>query len=109
MALAFGAQGAVPGLGNVDPDGYVRLWDLVQKGDLAAAAAEQERLYELFGLVDAADPARMGRASSALGAFKAALHLRGVIDCARTADPYLPLNADEIARVRIRLEVAGLL
>ncbi|SDS67617.1 dihydrodipicolinate synthase family protein [Microlunatus soli] len=108
-ALAFGAQGAVPGLGNVDPDGYVRLWELVQKGDLVAARAEQDRLYELFGLVNAADPGRMGAASSALGAFKAALQLRGVIDCARTADPYLPLNVDEIARVRTRLEVAGLL
>lgn len=108
-ALAFGAQGAVPGLGNVDPDGYVRLWNLVQKGDLVAAAAEQERLFELFGLVNAADPGRMGAASSALGAFKAALHLRGVIDCPRTADPYLPLNSDEVARVRTRLEVAGLL
>lgn len=108
-ALEFGAHGAVPGLGNVDPEGYVRLWDLVQKGDLTAATAEQERLYALFGLVDAADPGRMGGASSALGAFKAALQLRGVIDCARTADPYLPLNEDEIAHVRARLDAAGLL
>lgn len=108
-ALAFGADGAVPGLGNVDPDGYVRLWDLVKKGDLVAARAEQDRLYELFGLVNAAETGRMGAASSALGAFKAALHLRGVIDSPRTADPYLPLNADEVARVRTRLEAAGLL
>lgn len=108
-ALAFGAQGAVPGLGNVDPHGYVRLWDLVQKGDLAAAAAEQERLFALFDLVKAADPARMGGASSALGAFKAALYLRGVIDCPRTADPYLPLQDDEIGYVRGKLDAAGLL
>lgn len=109
LALQYGAHGAVPGLGNVDPAGYVRLWDLVQRGDLAAARAEQERLYALFGIVDAAAPGRMGRGSSALGAFKAALQLRGVIDCARTADPYLPLNDDEIAKVRDRLESAGLL
>lgn len=108
-ALAFGAQGAVPGLGNVDPDGYVRLWNAVQAGDLATAKAEQERLYRLFSLVNASTSGRMGAASAAIGAFKAALKLRGIIDCARAADPYLPLNDEEIAHVRGRLDEAGLL
>jgi 4-hydroxy-tetrahydrodipicolinate synthase len=109
IALALGAHGAVPGLGNVDPDGYVRIWSAVQGGDLKAAAAEQERLFRLFGMVKAAGPARMGAGSSALGAFKAALHLRGVIGCPRTADPYIPLNDAEVAYVRAHLETAGLL
>ena len=33
--LAMGAHGVVPGLGNVDPAGYVRLWDAAQRGDWA--------------------------------------------------------------------------
>ncbi|MFJ4295689.1 dihydrodipicolinate synthase family protein [Curtobacterium sp. NPDC089689] len=107
-ALAFGASGVVPGLGNVDPHGYVRLWDAAQRGDLAAARREQERLFDLFRLVDAGDGGRMGPASSALGAFKAALHLRGVIDCPRTSDPYVQLDDHEIAVVRERLVAAGL-
>lgn len=108
-ALSFGADGVVPGLGNVDPDGYVRLWHAAQAGDRETASREQERLFALFGLVHAGDGTRMGAASSALGAFKAALHLRGVIDCPRTADPYIQLDEDEIGRVRDRLVAAGLL
>ncbi len=43
-ALAMGAHGVVPGLGNVDPAGYVRLWNAFKRGDLAEARREQERL-----------------------------------------------------------------
>ncbi|WFR67989.1 hypothetical protein P9139_06440 [Curtobacterium flaccumfaciens] len=99
----------MPGLGNVDPDGYVRLWEAARRSDAAAARREQERLLELFDLVDAGAPARMGRGSSAIGAFKAALHLLGVIDDPRTADPAVPLDPAETEVVRDRLAVAGLL
>ncbi|GGY12243.1 dihydrodipicolinate synthase family protein [Streptomyces djakartensis] len=107
-ALAAGADGAVPGLANVDPHGYVRLHDLCRSGDWDGARAEQERLCALFGMVTVADPARMGPGSSALGAFKAALHLRGVIDCPATAEPQVPLEQDEVARVGKYLAAAGL-
>ncbi|MEU1297622.1 MULTISPECIES: dihydrodipicolinate synthase family protein [unclassified Streptomyces] len=108
-ALALGADGAVPGLANVDPHGYVRLDRLFRSGDLAGARAEQERLCALFGLVGAGDPARMGGGSSALGAFKAALHLRGVIDCPATAAPQIPLAPGEVEQVAQHLKRAGLL
>jgi len=108
-ALALGADGAVPGLANVDPEGYVRLDLLCREGDWERARAEQERLCALFGLVSVGDMARMGGGSSALGAFKAALHLRGVIDCAVTAEPQVPLSAEEVERVGKFLAAAGLL
>ncbi|CCK30160.1 dihydrodipicolinate synthase [Streptomyces davaonensis JCM 4913] len=108
-ALALGADGAVPGLANVDPHGYVRLDRLSRAGDRHRARAEQERLCALFGMVRAGDPARMGGSSSALGAFKAALHLRGVIDCPATAHPQVPLGPEEIERVGKFLATAGLL
>lgn len=107
-ALRMGAHGVVPGLGNVDPDGYVRLYRYCRAGDWDAAAAEQVRLLDLFGMVEVGDPARMGRSSSALGAFKAALHLRGVIACPRTADPQVPLSDADVARVAEYLSAAGL-
>ncbi|MEV7000701.1 dihydrodipicolinate synthase family protein [Streptomyces sp. NPDC093982] len=108
-ALAVGADGAVPGLANVDPRGYVRLFELCRGGDWELARAEQERLCGLFGMVTVGDPGRMGGSSSALGAFKAALHLRGVIDCAATAEPQVALSPEEVERVGKFLAGAGLL
>ncbi|GAB2939132.1 dihydrodipicolinate synthase family protein [Streptomyces mayteni] len=107
-ALLLGAHGVVPGLGNVDPHGYVRLVRHATAGEWGRARAEQERLLGLFGMVDAAPPARMGRGSAAIGAFKAALRLRGVIDHATTAEPQIPLTDDEVALVAQRLTAAGL-
>jgi 4-hydroxy-tetrahydrodipicolinate synthase len=108
-ALAVGADGTVPGLGNVDPHGYARLDRLCRAGEWQEARAEQERLCALFGMVTVGDPARMGPGSSAIGAFKAALHLRGVIDCPATAEPQVPLSQHEVERVGKYLAAAGLL
>ncbi|MES4887707.1 dihydrodipicolinate synthase family protein [Streptomyces sp. NPDC096012] len=108
-ALELGADGAVPGLANVDPHGYVRLYRQCRAGDRGAARAEQERLCVLFGITGVGDPARMGGGSSALGAFKAALHLRGIIDCPVTAEPQVPLSGDEVERIGKFLAAAGLL
>ncbi|MGV9244804.1 dihydrodipicolinate synthase family protein [Streptomyces sp. NPDC003710] len=108
-ALALGADGAVPGLANVDPEGYVRLDRLCRAGDWDAARAEQERLCALYGMTGVGDPARMGAGSSGLGAFKAALHLRGVIACPATAEPQVALSEAETERVGKYLAAAGLL
>lgn len=107
-ALMAGAHGVVPGIGNVDPVGYVKIFDYVAAGDYKAARAEQERLTEMFGLVDVGAPSRMGRGSSALGAFKASLKLLGIIEDGRTAPPQIPLNPDEIAAIIPFLKNAGL-
>ncbi|MGV9881017.1 dihydrodipicolinate synthase family protein [Streptomyces sp. NPDC003006] len=108
-ALAMGADGVVPGLGNVDPEGYVRLYAACREGDWHGARTEQERLCGLFAMVTAGDPARMGGSSSALGAFKTALYLRGVIACPATAEPQIPLSRQETEAVGKRLAAAGLL
>ena len=50
----------------------------------------------------------MGRNSSAIGAFKAALHLLGVLDCPATAAPQTPLDDDAVSRVRSLMTKAGL-
>jgi 4-hydroxy-tetrahydrodipicolinate synthase len=51
----------------------------------------------------------MGRNSSAIGAFKAALHLLGVVDCPATAAPQTALDQDAVNRVCSLLTQAGLL
>ncbi|MFF8400490.1 dihydrodipicolinate synthase family protein [Streptomyces sp. NPDC014846] len=108
-ALALGADGAVPGLANVDPHGYVRLYRQCRAGDWEGARTEQERLCALFAVTAVGDPARMGGSSAALGAFKAALHLRGIIDCPVTAEPQVPLSGEEVERIGKHLAAAGLL
>lgn len=107
--LTVGADGAVPGLGNVDPAGYVEIYDCIRRGDPAAAAAAQDRLLRLFTIVDVAPEARIGRSSAGLGAFKAAMKMRGVIDNALMAPPQLPLIEEELVVIKERLVGAGLL
>lgn len=108
-ALMAGMDGVVPGIGNIDPRGYVNIFNYVQTGEFDKARAEQERLFEMFGLVDVGPTNRMGRASSAIGAFKASLQLLGVIKHGRTAPPQIPLNAEEISAIKPFLIGAGLL
>ncbi|MEJ3750011.1 dihydrodipicolinate synthase family protein [Actinomycetes bacterium KLBMP 9797] len=107
-ALWMGADGVVPGLGNVDPEGYVRLWRAARAGDWVTARTEQERLVRLFEFVTVGG-SRMGGSSSALGAFKAALYLRGIIANPTTAPPQIPLDDDELARVGKYLAAADLI
>lgn len=107
-ALLAGADGVVPGIGNVDPAGYVRLYEAARAGDWTLAAKEQERLIELFAMVDVGPEADMGRSSSALGSFKSALRLLGIIECGDTAFPQIQLSAESVALVSGRLRDAGL-
>jgi 4-hydroxy-tetrahydrodipicolinate synthase len=107
LALLVGGHGIVPGVGNVDPAGFVRLYDAAARGDWPTAMAEQDRLRRLFALVGVGD-GRMGLYSSAIGAFKAALRMRGVISHATTSVPMLPLDDRELAAVARILEDVGL-
>ncbi|GAA2431735.1 dihydrodipicolinate synthase family protein [Streptomyces macrosporus] len=109
LALLRGAHGVVPGLGNVDPHGYLRLYRAARAGDWAAARAEQRRLTRLFGITTVADPARVGPISAALGAFKTALVLRGVVDRPDTLPPLLPLTESETEGIAAHLADVGLL
>src|SRR5690625_4670652 len=60
-AYLAGGHGSVPGLGNVDPGGFVRLDRAARAGDYATVRTEQEHLAALFEIVFA--PVEIGRAS----------------------------------------------
>lgn len=107
--MLMGAHGAVPGLANVDPGGYVRLLRACAAGDWETAGREQERLIALFRIVRAVDQATAGGSTAGLGAFKCALALLGVIDTPVAAPPMRALTETETARVRACLEEVGLL
>ncbi|QWF77413.1 dihydrodipicolinate synthase family protein [Amycolatopsis sp. CA-230715] len=107
-AVALGAAGIVPGLGNIDPHGYVRLYEAAKSGDRTAAAAEQDRLARLFDITAVADRGRIGHTAGALGSFKAALAARGVIANATTLPPLAPLNDTELSAILAILDEVGL-
>jgi 4-hydroxy-tetrahydrodipicolinate synthase len=107
-ALAAGAHGIVPGLANVDPHGYVRLYDLCRKGDWAAARVEQERLCRLFEIVWVSLP-RTSAGSAGVGGFKTAMRRLGIIDTNIMARPQRALNDAEAAKVEAILQATGLL
>jgi 4-hydroxy-tetrahydrodipicolinate synthase len=108
-AMLAGASGAVPGLANVDPHGYVELYRSCRRGDWETARRQQERLFRLFALTSCGDPARKGPSSSGIGGFKSALMLRGVIATNAVGMPQVQLDEREVGQVRSILEEAGLL
>jgi 4-hydroxy-tetrahydrodipicolinate synthase len=107
-ALLGGAQGVVPGLGNVDPAGYKRLYDAAVAGDWAGAAAEQDRLADVFEIVYTPKAGRVSGNAAGLGAFKTALQLMGVIKTNVMSAPMLSLDEDETKAIRVILERNGL-
>lgn len=107
-ALQTGANGVVPGLGNVDPAGYVRIYDAAKRGDWAAARREQERLCRFFGMVNAGLP-RTSFGASGVGSFKTAMKALGIIDHNTMARPQRTLNAEEEQVVLRYVREAGLL
>lgn len=103
-----GAHGCVPGLGNVDPAGYVALYDAATRGDWREARRVQERLIRLFGIALQGTP-RTSPGASGVGGFKTAMKLLGLIPHHHMNRPNLPLNDEETARVAGILEAEGLL
>lgn len=107
-AYLAGADGCVPGLGNVDPSGYVRMWKAFQAGDWDRMKVEQDRLAELFEIVFT--PIGKVGPAAGVGSFKTALELMGVIKTNIMSAPLAPI-ADDASRNAIEKIVreAGLL
>lgn len=106
-AVMIGVDGVVPGLGNVDPYGYVQLYEAACGGDLDRAGSVQERLFRLFAITAIPTSQPMGASSRALGAFKAAAQHLGSIEHRTLAAPSVPLSDDDAARVTALLAQHG--
>ena len=107
-AMLSGAAGLVPGLGNVDPAGYKRLYEAARAGDWETARAEQDRLAKLFDIVFVETPSVSGGAAG-LGAFKTALQVMGVLDSNTMSQPMETLGDTETQRIRSIVESVGLI
>lgn len=107
-ALLAGAGGCVPGLANVDPGGYVRLYEAAVKGDAAAARREQDRLIDLFQMVFWAS-AEVSPGASGVGSFKVALKHLGIFEHSHMRRPNRPLPEAIDKRIRQHLQTHKLL
>lgn len=107
-ALLMGAHGVVPGLGNVDPHGYRRLYDLCRAGNWAEAKKEQERLYKLFAIVNACTILGISAGANAMGGFKTALMLQGIIQTNVVGRPQIRYDQAGVDKVQRILKQTGL-
>lgn len=100
------ADGSVPGLANVEPAGYVRMWRAAQQGDWDAVRREQDRLSAIMRIVTV--PQGVAGFGSGVGAFKTALALLGVFATNQMPRPVMPLKGGNVEAVRRVLVEAGL-
>jgi 4-hydroxy-tetrahydrodipicolinate synthase len=98
-SLAMGGAGTICGAGNVAPAMVVRIFDDYARGDMEAARAAQDRLYEVVAAV---------RAGVFPLAIKAALHMIGICE-SWSAPPVRKLDDRLAAPLRETLASAGLL
>ncbi|PWC05368.1 dihydrodipicolinate synthase family protein [Agromyces badenianii] len=105
-ALLAGADGVVPGLGNVDPQRYVQLFDAAGAEDWARVRLLQDEIAELFEIVFQASG--VSGEAAGLGAFKTALAHLGVIGSNRMSQPVPSLEGDTVDRIAAIVDRAEL-
>ena len=106
-ALLSGADGSVPGLANVEPEGYVRMWKAAQEGNWAEVKREQDRLNEISHIFDVTSGVQGYGAG--VGAFKCALNLMGIFDSDQMPRPVKPLDGQNREAIKQILIANGLL
>ena len=106
-ALLSGADGSVPGLANVAPEGYVRMWKAAQEGNWAEVKREQDRLNEISHIFDVTSGVQGYGAG--VGAFKCALNLMGIFDSDQMPRPVKPLDGQNREAIKQVLIANGLL
>ena len=102
-SLVLGCKGLLSGSGSVIPDLQAELFAAVGRNDLAEARRLNERIYPLAEVFYAAPAVDMHNR------MKEALVLLGRLRCAAVRPPLVKIPADEIARIRLALQKAGLL
>ena len=106
-AYLSGADGSVPGLANVEPYGYVRMWKAAQAGDWAKVKEEQDRLARIMRIT--AVTKGVQGFGAGVGAFKTALQLLGIFETNQMPRPVHSLKGENVEAVRQVLVDCGLL
>lgn len=98
VSVMMGASGAVLGLANVDPRGFVEVYDAAVAGDWERARTAQERLVRLVQIMDVGVGFGLSFDSSIFGALKHVLASDGIIASAQISSG-TPLPAEAAARI----------
>ncbi|WP_417119081.1 dihydrodipicolinate synthase family protein [Olsenella phocaeensis] len=106
-AYLSGADGSVPGLANVEPHGYVRMWKAAEAGDWATVKAEQDKLNDLSHIFDVTTGVQ--GFGGGVGAFKTALMLMDVYESNQMPRPVKALEGTNVEAIRSVLVSCGLL
>lgn len=103
IAMMQGAHGMIVGVANIDPHGFVKVYNHAMKGEWDQAKVVQERLHKLRLIAKIATK-RISGFSATIGAFKEAQVARGLFDNSDLQPPLQSLNAEEKTAVRAILE-----
>ena len=106
-AMLQGAHGMIVGVSNIDPHGFVQVYNHAIKGEWDQARVVQERLHKLR-LIAKIAAKRISGFSATIGAFKEAQVARGLFENADLQPPLQSLDDGEKAAVREVLKSQGL-
>src|ERR1019366_6384945 len=106
-AILQGAHGMIVGVANIDPHGFVKVYNHAIKGEWDQARIVQERLHKLR-LIAKIAAKRISGFSATIGAFKEAQVARGLFENSNLQPPLQSLNVEEKAAVREVLKSQGL-
>ena len=85
--LRAGADGIVPGIGNVAADLFTGLWDALRRGDEAEAARCQQDVTVVAAILGVGTRHGLGLHASQLGALKHTLVRQGIFTTERVSPP----------------------
>lgn len=105
--LLLGADGMVPGYGNVEPTLYAQMWQAAQAGQWQQVRSLQDRICAGFEIVYA--PQGRSADATGIGAFKTAMEALGIIASNTMAFPVKALAGADKQRVLDVLRQVGLL
>ena len=106
-ALLGGADGVVPGLGNIDPYSYVEMWRESQAGNWARVRELQDHLARLMGVTRHV-AATVGFGAG-VGAFKTAMWQMGIFNTNQMREPVQPLEGDDVTAIVDVLKQCGMM
>ncbi len=106
-AYLAGADGSVPGLGNIDPVSYVEQFKAAQAGDWERARTIQDHLARLMFITRGIKGT--SGFGAGVGAFKTAMWQMGIFETNQMNEPVMPLVGEDVEHIVAILKKCGLM